>query len=288
VSQSPVSAKLKETLGKKSNSLWIKKGGEGVERVGFLLVGVLSEIIKSTEQRKENIMNTKKEIIVSFAAAITFLLLIVAVPAGADLACKNNLKLYGEYAAAFTLNCGTCTKDFYKSVPYSPVCPADALTSAHTWNAQGVYTFDGYGGVKFIGRYLAVGRDPLPVPPYGTMPVVLTTKMECLDGTYKVNDDLTMEVGFEVCSVYLADGSKAHDIKNVNMRGRLQYYSFYSLEGPVLLLTDTLDPGLAIPMANIETVTNPLSTTKQDSYRICGLTGTAIKIKGNLIRERSR
>lgn len=232
-------------------------------------------------------MDTKKEIIATFAAAITFLLLIVAVPAGADLACNNNLKLFGEYAAAFSLNCGSCEKDFYKTNPNFPICPADAKASAHTWNAQGVFTFDGKGGFRFIGRYLAVGRDPLPFPPYGTLPVVLPSKLECLDGTYKVNDDLTMEAGFEVCGVYLADGTKVHDIKNINMRGRLQSPSIYSLDGPVLLLTDTLDPGLASPTANIETVTNPV-TTKLDTYRICGLTGTAIKIKGHSIRERSR
>jgi hypothetical protein len=232
-------------------------------------------------------MNTKRGLSFCFATAITLLSLAMAVPAEADLACNNNLKLFGEYAAAFTLNCGTCEKDFYKTNPNLPICPAGAKTSTHTWNAQGVYTFVGKGRVEFVGRYLAVVHDPLPIAPYGTIPVVLSSKVECLDGPYKVNDDLTMEAGFEVCGVYLADGTKVHDIKNVNMRGRLQYHSVYSMEGPVLLLTDTLDPGLAFPTANIETVTNPWSTN-QDNYRICGLTGTAIKIKGHPIRERSR
>ena len=231
-------------------------------------------------------MNKQRGIIVCFAA-FTLLVLTVAVPAGADLACKNNLKLYGEYAVAFTLNCASCEKDFIKVNPNFPICPAGVQTSTHTWNAQGVYTFDGQGGVGFVGRYLAVTSSPLSAAPYGTIPVVLSSKLECLDGTYKVNDDLTMEVGFGVCGVYMADGAKVHDIKNVNMAGRLQYHSVYSLEGPILLLTDTLDPGLAFPTANIETVTNPLSTN-QDSYRICGHTGTAIKIKGYPFRERSR
>lgn len=51
------------------------------------------------------------------------------------------------------------------------------------------------------------------------------------------------------------------------------------MDGPVLLLTDTMDPAYATPMPSIERVTDGL-TGGPDTYRICGLTGTTVQIKG--------
>ena len=211
-------------------------------------------------------------------AAIALLIVAVAVPVGATGKGNNDRRLFGEYAVNWSQNCASCTQKFltaYSSpwVSNMPICPATPGWA--TLNVQGVYTFDGRGGFEFVGKYLAVLGAPMPVPnfPGLTVPVVLST-LECLDGIYTVNDDLTVAAGFKECTASLANGDVAHVIKDVNMRGQL----LDRMDGPVLLLSDTLDP-VTKTTANMETLTNPL-TTQIDSYRICGITGTAIKIKG--------
>jgi hypothetical protein len=210
------------------------------------------------------------------------LIISVAIPVGAG---NDNRKLYGEYAANFILSCGTCGQQFNTANFVAPVCTS--TSTSYTASVQSIFTFDGKGNVSFTGRYLGVLKNPIPVPnTTDIMPVVLPQKLVCEQGTYSVFDDLTFEVRFAPCLVYAdsQEAHKIHEISNFNLRGQL----LDRMDGPVLLLTDTLDPAFNYLQPNIETVLTyppmappPFSTT----YRICGLTGTAIPIKEHRMKK---
>jgi hypothetical protein len=215
-----------------------------------------------------------------FAVAVV-LTVSMAMPAGAK---NNNRKLFGDYAANFSLNCATCSTAFAFLFGVAPYCPSDALSTTYTWNAQGVYTFDGNGTLAFVGRYLGVLSEPFSLSTTIKTNVVLPGKLKCLDGGYyTVNDDLTVEAGFESCTVYAdeLENYPIHVISNVNLKGRL----LDRMDGPVLLLTDTMDPASPTPKANIEIVTSPTPGGPVITQRICGMTGTAIPIKGKRMKK---
>jgi len=211
---------------------------------------------------------------------IVILIISLAVTAGAG---NNDRKLFGDYSANFILSCGTCSGNFTTPFPMAPFCNSPAISTTYTWNVQGIYAFDGGGGVEFTGRYLGVLREPLS----GFIPVVLPPKLKCESGIYTVKDDLTVAIGFDSCFVYGDElgTTPIHRIDNVNLGGQL----LDRMDGPVLLLTDTFDPAFTAPMPNIETVITypPLSPPPSlTSYRICGLTGTAIPIKEHRMKKR--
>jgi hypothetical protein len=58
------------------------------------------------------------------------------------------------------------------------------------------------------------------------------------------------------------------------------------MDGPILLLTDTMDP-ISPNLPNVEEVFNPPPFgSGTSSYRICGMTGTAIPVKGMRMRNK--
>jgi hypothetical protein len=220
-----------------------------------------------------------------FIIVITAILIfLLAVPVGAG---NQTRKLYGEYSTNFIQSCGTCSVPFTISIPFAPVC-SSGISTNYLLNAQSVFTFDGKGKVAFRGRYLSVLRNPIPIPNTpAIIPVVLPQKLICEQGTYKVFDDLTFEAVFEPCFVYgnEQDLNPIHRITNFNLRGQI----LDRMDGPVLLLTDTFDPdpAFSVPTPNIETVITfpPLAQTVE-SYRICGLIGTAIPVKEQRMRAK--
>jgi hypothetical protein len=217
----------------------------------------------------EKVSGKKLWLVLSVAAIV---ILSLAVTAGAG---NLSRKLYGDYSANFMLSCGGCSVNF--GFPYGPMAPVcNATSTTYTWNVQGIYTFDGSEGVEFTGRYLGVLRDPLA----NVMPVVLPPRLKCESGIYAVNNDRIVAIGFDSCFVYgdeLGATPPIHRIDNVNLRGQL----LDRMDGPVLLLSDTLQPP-ALLSPNVETVITypPLVPSATTTYRICGLTGTAIPIKG--------
>ena len=220
----------------------------------------------------------------SIIVVAVILTMVMAMPAGAK---NNDRKLYGDYAANFSLNCATCNKDFTFFYGVAPYCPSEAVSSTYTWNAQGVYSFDGNGTFTFVGRYLGVLSDPFPLSPTINTNVVLPAKLKCLDGGhYTVNDDLTVKAGFDSCTVYADELGTIpiHKISNVNFKGRL----LDRMDGPILLLTDTMDP-VSPGLPSVEEVYNPPppipGAEGTTSYRICGMTGTAIPIKGQRMKK---
>lgn len=240
-------------------------------------------------------MNTKRRMSFCFVAVIVLLGMAVAVPAGAHG--PNSKKLFGEYVLNLTANCAGCTGMFDTTTfgPFGanlPICPTGSSASSYTWNTQGIFNFDGRGGFEFIGRYLAVPKDPMSIvfpPPPGTLKGVLpatSMKLKCPYGSYTVEDDLTVNLKFgtmeEGCEVTAAvpTTEPIHEMFNMSMKGRL----FDRMDGAILFLNDTLDPD-AYPI--IEKIHNvPIGGTPFDSYRICGYSGTAMILRGT--RGRSK
>lgn len=231
--------------------------------------------------QKEHLMRKVKVSEVWFVLIMAVILMSLwAVPAAAK---NNDRKLYGKFAVNFSLNCANCSSEFSFFVEVAPYCPGDALSSTYTWNVQGIYTFDGNGALTFEGRYLGILGQPFILFPGINTKVVLPAKIKCFDGGhYTVNDDLSVAAGFTSCTVYADPLEKypIHIISNVNFQGQL----LDPLDGPILLLTDTMDPVNPL-LPSIEEVFTPPPFGNVTSYRICGLTGTAIPMKGKRMRK---
>ena len=142
-------------------------------------------------------MNRKRGTKVCFvAAAIALLVVAVAVPAGAW---NLNRNLYGDYAMNGSYACAYSTFGFdpltlqRKDSPDPNGLKQFFPSITQVGSGQGVYSFDGHGGLTFKGEVLTVEQDrggssaPTPSP-------VSQWAVECT-GTYEVDHDLSVTGG---------------------------------------------------------------------------------------------
>jgi len=129
------------------------------------------------------------------AAAIAFLVVAMAVPAGAgDL----NRLLKGDYAYNDFQVCAGAVSGFDAALNRNPDLPG-FISNTESSSNQGVTSFDGYGGFTYRGKNLSVTHDPGG----STAPLkspVSQYDVEC-SGTAQVNRDLSMESEYD-CKIY--------------------------------------------------------------------------------------
>jgi len=214
------------------------------------------------------------------AVAIALLVVAVAVPAGAW---NLNRNLYGDYATNTSYVCAYSTFGFDPVTLQrkdSPDPKYDILSTffpsiTQVGSGQGVYSFDGHGGLTFEGQVLTVEQDrggssaPTPFP-------VSQWAMVCT-GTYEVDHDLSV-TGTGDCKLTPKAGPSASKptylkISGLEWKGQLLGGTI----GSILLLRTDSEP-------NIETVKImdipdfPGGTFTME--RICAASGTVMKIVG--------
>ncbi len=225
-------------------------------------------------------MNRKKEIKVCFvAAAVALLVAAVAAPAGAWNLDKN---LYGDYAMNGSYACAYSTFGFDPSTLQrkdSPNPSADVLKQlfpsiTQVGSAQGVYSFNGHGGLTFKGEVLTVEQDrggslaPTPSP-------VSQWAVECT-GTYEVDHDLSVTGGGD-CKLTPKAGPLASTPIYLETLGLEWKGQLLGTMGSILMLRTDTEPNIEI--VKINNIPNfPGGTFTME--RICTTSGTVMKIVG--------
>ena len=197
-------------------------------------------------------MNTLgKKILIT---ALINLLFIAANTFSLEAADLNHM-LQGDYKLIVTLTCASSSNGFNENLTR---IGDGGISSAHS---NGILTFDGNGNGTFDGSVLVI--DPIKLND-GDAPVVPADITSTF--TYTVNTDGSYNSGNSVVTVTNTDGPSQGVIKTINnilQDGQL------SSNGEMILIHDS--------KPNIEVITLPNESTVD---RICGRTGTAMKIQG--------
>lgn len=190
-----------------------------------------------------------------FFITVLINLLFIAVCTYSLEAADLNYRLKGDYKLVLTLSCVTSQNGFDKNL--TRIGDGGSFTA----HVDGIYSFDGAGNGTFDGSVLVVDH----LKPNNSNNPVSTSDLTA-EFTYIVNSDGSYNED-KVLTVTRTGGTAVgliNIIYDILPEGQL------STDGEILLLHDS--------KPNIETITIPDNGTVE---RICGRSGTAMKIKGS-------
>jgi hypothetical protein len=200
----------------------------------------------------------------TFSCAIGLVALLAGSALAQDVGSNPNALLKGTYRYTMTVSCSSSAA--FTALPDLQPVGGGGGSTAHT---NGVLTYDGLGNVTVNQRGILINPGPYSFGEPATVGPIVWERQRC-NWRYRVNGDRRFTQGDGDCQGFDKYGPEEFGIPGEQVRiTNMRWEGQIGVGGEMLIFNQQVEPA-------IETLTTNTGFTTQ---RVCGYTGTAVRIR---------